>query len=254
MGIMGYRKKSSFLSGLTLAQISEFSLVLMAIGLKLGHIAKEEASIITAVGIITIAASVYMIEYSNGIYQRLSPLLSIFQRKKLKEAFSSEHDGFSKPVILIGSHRLGQSISYNLKKEDLLIIDFDPAVIQQLKRNGYDYLFGDIDDEEIFEKANFQNAKLIISTIPDFKDNVFILKNLRTLKKEGADFKTVVRAEEEKEVELLYKEGADYVIFPHFTTGQYLGKSIRIDPDLKILEEFKERDLDMIKKLERRGN
>lgn len=253
MGIMGYRKKSSFLSSLTLAQISEFSLVLMAIGLKLGHIAKEEASIITAVGIITIAASVYMIEYSNGIYQRLSPLLSIFQRKKLKEAFSSEHDGFSKPVILIGSHRLGQSISYNLKKEDLLIIDFDPAVIQQLKRNGYDYLFGDIDDEEIFEKANFQNAKLIISTIPDFKDNVFILKNLRILKKEGADFKTVVRAEEEKEVELLYKEGADYVIFPHFTTGQYLGKSIRIDPDLKILEEFKERDLDMIKKLERRS-
>ncbi len=55
-------------------------------------------------------------------------------------------------------------------------------------------------------------------------------------------------------MELVDNEGADYVIFPHFTTGQYLGKSIRIDPDLKILEEFKERDLDMIKKLERRGN
>lgn len=251
MGLMGYRKKSGLLTGLALAQISEFSLVLAAIGFKLGHLGKEEVSIITAVGIITIASSIYLIEYSNGIYQKISPFLSFFQRKKTREDFSSNHD-FQKRVILIGSHRLGQSIAYNLKKEDLLIIDFDPEVIHQLKNNGYDYLFGDIDDDEIFERANFKNAKLIISTIPQFKDNVNLIKKLKPFKKEGADFKIIVRAEEENQVEPLYREGANYVVFPHFTSGQYLGKSIKVDPDLKILDDFKEKDINAIKKLERR--
>lgn len=61
MGIMGYRKRVSFLAGLTVAQISEFSLILAAIGLENGHIDEETLGLITLVGLITIALSTYMI-------------------------------------------------------------------------------------------------------------------------------------------------------------------------------------------------
>jgi len=249
MGISGYRKKTGFLTGITTAQLSEFSLVLAAIGLKLGHINDEIVSIITAVGIISIAISVYLFMYADGIFIKMQSLLSIFQRKKLKEEIYSDHNP-SKPIILIGSHRLGESIAFNLKKEDLLIIDFDPDVVHATKKAGYDYLFGDINDDEIFEKAHFENAKLIISTVPDIKDSLYLLQKLSSLKNKGSEVRIIMRAENEEEVETLYKLGADYVIFPHFTSGQYIGKTIAIDPETKILDELRAKDLKTLRKIE----
>ena len=82
MGVMGYRRRTAFLCGLTVAQISEFSLVLAALGLKLGHIAEPIVALITAVGVITITLSSYLITYSNEIFRIFSPYLRIFEKKK----------------------------------------------------------------------------------------------------------------------------------------------------------------------------
>lgn len=248
MGIMGYRKKTSFFTGLTIAQVSEFSLVLASIGMKLGHLSTEIVAIVTGATIISIAVSTYAVTHGESLYQWLTPLLSLFQRKRLSEKFSEEEE-FAKPIILIGAHRIGQNIALNLKKEDVLVIDFDPEIIHFLKKYGYDYLFGDIGDEEVFEKANIHNAQLIISTMPDFKDNDMLIKEVSALKRQGVDIKIIVRSDDEKEVERLYRHGADYVIFPHFTSGQYLGRSIAIDPHMKMLDDLKDWDLKLLKKL-----
>jgi Kef-type K+ transport system membrane component KefB len=68
MGIMGYRKRTAFLAGLTVAQISEFSLILAALGMSLGHIDETTMGLITLVGLITIGLSTYLILYSHQIY------------------------------------------------------------------------------------------------------------------------------------------------------------------------------------------
>jgi Kef-type K+ transport system membrane component KefB/voltage-gated potassium channel Kch len=245
MGLMGYRKRTGFLIGVTVAQISEFSLILAALGLKLGHISEDVVALITAVGIITITLSSYLIIYSEKIFIYLSRYLSFFERRKLREDGFGEKE-FHKQFILIGSHRTGQSIAFNLPKEDLLIIDFDPEIITQLRKNNYDYLFGDISDEEIFEKANFGEARLVISTSPDLDANLTLLLRLKMLQTRP---KIIIRGADEKEAEILYEQGADYVLLPHFTAGQYLGKTIAIDPEMKILEQLKEKDLETIKKL-----
>jgi len=251
MGVMGYRKRTGFMCGVTVAQISEFSLILAALGLKLGHLNESVVALITAVGVITITLSTYLILYADKIFPRFSRFLSIFERRRLKENEFSEKK-FHKPIILVGSHRTGQSIAFNLPKEDLLIIDFDPEVIAQLRRYNYDYLFGDIADEEIFEKAGFKDARLVISTSPDFNDNLTLLSRLKLLKEEnkGSGPKVILRGKDEKEAEILYEQGADYVLLPHFTSGQYLGKTIAVDPEMKILKQLKEKDLEIIKKLE----
>lgn len=247
MGLMGYRKRTSFLTGLTTAQVSEFSFVLAALGSKINHLNENIVALITAVGIVTIVLSTYMIIYADGIFRRLSPILSIFERKKTKEdgSFAKE---FHKPIILIGFHRTGQSIALNLPKEELLIVDFDPEMINVLKKNGYDYIFGDLADEEIFEKANLKEARLIISTSPDFEDNLALLSRLNKLETRR-QMKIIVRSKNEKEMEALYTNNADYVLLPHFTAGQYLGKSIAIDPEFKILERLKNQDLKIINRL-----
>jgi len=61
MGLMGYRRRTSFLAGLTVAQISEFSLIVAALGLSIGHITTETVGLITLVGVVTIFISTYMI-------------------------------------------------------------------------------------------------------------------------------------------------------------------------------------------------
>ena len=73
--------RTGFFAGLTVAQISEFSLILAALGFSLGHIDRETVGLITLVGLITISASMYMIFYSHVLYQWLGPYLSIFKRK-----------------------------------------------------------------------------------------------------------------------------------------------------------------------------
>jgi Kef-type K+ transport system membrane component KefB len=80
MGAMGYRKKVSFLAGLTVAQISEFSLILAALGFDLGYIDQATVGLITTVGMITIAISTYFITYSEQLYTWLEPVLGIFER------------------------------------------------------------------------------------------------------------------------------------------------------------------------------
>ncbi len=245
MGLLGYRKRTSFLAGVTVAQISEFSLILAALGFKIGHIKENVLALITAVGIITITLSTYLIVYAENIFSRARRFLSLFERRKLKEELSREI--FSKKeVILIGCHRTGESIALSIPKEKLLIIDFDPEVINFLKKHGYDYIFGDIRETRVFENAGFEEALLVISTSPDFEDNLFLLTALRNRKNRP---KVILRAETEKETEILYREGADYVLLPNFTAGQYLGKTIAIDPTMEILPDLKRRDLALIRKM-----
>ncbi|MEK7481982.1 MAG: cation:proton antiporter, partial [Patescibacteria group bacterium] len=204
MGILGYRKRTGFLTGITIAQISEFSLVLAALGFKLGHLSENIVALITAVGIITIISSTYLVVHADKIFRRLSRFryLDLFERKKIREDNSLEKE-FNKPIVLIGSHRTGASIAHNIPKENLLIIDFDPEIITQLKKHGYDYLFGDISDPEIFEKANLDEAKLIISTSPDLEDNLTLLSEISKSLKDRRP-KIILRARTEKEAEILY--------------------------------------------------
>ena len=245
MGLLGYRKRTSFLAGVTVAQISEFSLILAALGLKLGHLNEKIVSLITAVGIITITLSTYLIIYGEEIFRRLSRFLSIFERR-IKKQESLDELSFSKPIVLIGAHRVGQNIASHLDKKDLLIIDFDPDVINRLRKQGYYILFGDISDSEILERANLKSSRLIICTSPDFEDNLRILEEVSAQEKKNRP-KVILRAENEKDARILYKKGADYVLLPYFTSGQYLGKSIAIDPEMKILEQLKKKDLEIMK-------
>ncbi len=244
MGLMRYRRRTSFMAGVTVAQISEFSLILAALGLKLGHITESEASLVTAVGIITILASTYFITHAERLFRGLHRFLKPFELRIAKEDEALEKE-FKKPVVLIGAHRIGESITAHIPQKDLLVIDFDPDVITELKKRNIDYIFGDISDPDIFEEANLAEAKLVISTSPDFEDNVSFLHTLRHLRRRP---KTVIRAEDEKEAQILYDNGADYVLLPHMTSGQYLGKTIAVDPEMKILAQLRKRDLEMLRK------
>ncbi len=108
MGYVGYRKRTSFLAGMTVAQISEFPIVFMAMGVALGHVGNEALALVTTVGIVTIAASTYMILYSGPLYARLEPWLGPFERRvPFREARGAlvPHGGEAPEVLVFGLGR-----------------------------------------------------------------------------------------------------------------------------------------------------
>ena len=245
MIIMGlglrYRKRTSFMAGITVAQISEFSLIFAALGFKLGHLTEEAVALIVAVGIITITTSTYMIIYSDKIFTFLSPFLSIFERKGAREDMALSD--FSKPIILIGYDRTGRSIASMLPKDKLLIIDFNPDIIKELNESGYSCFYGDISDPLVFDNINFNQSEIVISTSPNLEDNINLVMGMRLA---GKSSKIIMRAESGEDAKILYEKGADYVFVPLHSSGQYLGKILSADPELRGLDELKRKDMAFI--------
>lgn len=225
MGLLRYRKRTSFFAGLTVAQISEFSLIVVFMGNKLGHISNEVVALVTLVGVITFTLSSYMILGNNTLYRWLSRYLGIFERKDAHEEQIGKHKIFKDHIVLVGAHRMGQSILDELRDSGhkVVVIDFDPDIIKKLENQNVDSFFGDITDLEIQEVAQLVSAKLIISTIPDLEDNLLLLGALKANNKKA---KVIVVAQGQDEARELYKAGADYVVLPHLAGGRHIAKII----------------------------
>ncbi|MFB6212851.1 MAG: cation:proton antiporter [Candidatus Magasanikbacteria bacterium] len=251
MGFLGYRKRVSFLSGVTVAQISEFSLIVASAGFELGHIDERIVAIVTGVGVITITVSTYLISRADSIFELLSPVLDFFEREDVKDI--SEPDArLDKPVVLIGFHKTGKAIASGFDKEDLLVIDFDPDIVEELKQKGYNCVFGDASDVDILHKIDFDAVDLVVSTIPNYKNNLTLLYEIEGHLDEELESmpNIIVRASNRNEAKKLYEKGADYVMIPELITGHYLGELIEDYSDLEVVKKMNKRSKHILKDFE----
>ncbi|MGM5488535.1 MAG: cation:proton antiporter [Nanobdellota archaeon] len=244
MGFFGYTKRNSFLAGLTVAQISEFSLIVISMGVSAGHMDKgvlsgeEVLSIATAVALITFTGSTYMILYSNKIYPVISKYISVFERRGAKVDQHRCHTHENHHIILFGYNRIGLDILESLKKikKKFLIIDYDPEIIRMLSKQGYDCRYGDANDTEMLNELDLCQARMIISTIPTVDTNLLIINKVREQNQKAI---IAVVSHQIDDATRLYDEGATYVIMPHFLGGRHFStmlerNRLRVD---KFLEE-----------------
>lgn len=216
MGVMGYRKRTSFLAGLTVAQISEFSLIFAGLGLAVGHLNEEVVGLITLVGLITIALSTYLILYSYQIYEFIAPALTPFEKKNPYREMDfqpMQHKHFD--VILFGLGRFGSKIAKMLDdhpETNYLGIDFDPQLVEAYQKDGKDVIFGDIEDPEILEHIPYHTSSCVLSTIPHREHSIHLVKKLLREKYKG---RILITALNEKEQQQLQECGADEVLLPH---------------------------------------
>lgn len=248
MGFLGFRKRNSFLTGITLAQISEFSLIIVFLGQSLGQISNRVVSLITMVAILTFILSTYLIVSGNRIYINIVNYLKFFERKKVKsQDFFGFADGFEdlkNHVVLVGGDQMGRSILDALgDQKKAVVVDFDPAIVEKIQKNNTLCLFGDIGDIDIQQKAKLDDARLVISTIPDIEDNLLLLKELNSKNRKA---KVVIMALDSFDAKTLYKAGADYVVLPHLAGGRQIAK-ILAEGNLDKIEELKSKDWEYLK-------
>ncbi|MCL3860359.1 cation:proton antiporter [Actinotalea sp. K2] len=180
MGLMGYRKRVSFLSGLAVAQISEFSLILAALALSVGHIESPAVSLVTMVGVITIGLSTYLILYSKEIYERIAPALSVFERSAPTRGQEGPQDGGAYDAIVIGGGRFGSALlSSRHAQGRLLLVDFDPNALRTWREKGVETLYGDITEPELAQALPLSQARAVVCTVPDLSVNLTLLEALR---------------------------------------------------------------------------
>ncbi|MCW8957851.1 MAG: cation:proton antiporter, partial [Gammaproteobacteria bacterium] len=225
MGYMGYRKRTGFLSGLAVAQISEFSLILVALGLSLGHLSPETVGLVTLVGLITISASTYMILYSHPIYERIAPWLSIFERKVPHRELDSPLDWQRRvDILLIGLGRFGTELATSLRERGsrILAVDFDPELVRVHTREGYTVHYGDAEDPEFVASLPLQQVEWVVSTVRDRSINKMLLHALR---QQGYQGKVALSASNRHEALIFEEEGVDRVFIPYVDAAEKAAES-----------------------------
>lgn len=168
MGYLGYRKRTGFLAGLTVAQISEFSLIFMGLGISIGHVSDEALGLVTLVGLVTIALSVYMITWSHQIYERLEPLLGVFERRQSNREDAATVGTIKHDFVIFGLGAYGLRIARGLRESgySVLGVDFDPAALGAWRDEGFEGRFGDATDPEFVAHLPLSGTRAVISAVP----------------------------------------------------------------------------------------
>ncbi|HXK48283.1 MAG TPA: cation:proton antiporter [Deltaproteobacteria bacterium] len=221
MGIMGYRRRTGFLAGLTVAQISEFSLIMGAIGVSLGHITRETLGLITLVGVVTILASTYMILYSGPFYELMSKPLKVFERSNpYREAQCN--NCFLMPrvdVVLLGLGNYGRELAEHLleRGKEIIGVDFDPQALEFCRVRGIPVLYGDMADAETHENLPLFQARWVVSTIRAPEVNLPLLQHLRH---QGYEGRVALTARNKVEADLYHRANVPVVLRPFLDAAE----------------------------------
>lgn len=228
LGIFGFRKHTMFQTALSLTHISEFSLIILLLGFKLGVITQSALTTIALSTVLSMIVASVMITNSGKLYKRLKGILTFFERKNYNHALErwDHFQNLEGYVVVIGARKVGGEIVKLLKKEKIpqIVLDFNPHQVDILLKEKIPVLYGDMGDPEVLDGLNLQNARLIISTSASEEDNKLLLEELKL---RHINVPVIVRAETVDEAQGLYKAGADFVIIPEILAGDFLAEKLK---------------------------
>ncbi len=221
-----FKNRTSFLTAATVAQVSEFSLILMTVGLSLNHVTQTDVALVSAVGVVTITLSSYLITYGGNLYKKIQKPLSAIFSEKGNEPYVSHRKDLRDHVVLVGGEQMGSDIlnfvSSKIKdKNQILVIDFNPEIINQLRAAGYNAVFGDISDPEVIGELELGRAKLIVITDPDVGDSAGLIASAREQNYKGPIVAVTYWIHDAIK---LYEMGADYTVVPETIGGKHIAR------------------------------
>ncbi|MFO7573387.1 MAG: cation:proton antiporter [Gaiellaceae bacterium] len=215
---MRYRSRVSLETALSLAQISEFSLILAALGLRFEQIDEETTTLLTVVALVTITASSYLLLNAETISRRFAGALERLERGDSERLRLAEHEP-PPDVVVLGLGRYGDGIVSGLHEHGLRIlgVDFDPVVLSRWAEQGVGVLYGDAEDPELPSILPLPHSGWIVSTIRRVDANLALLAALQHFEYDG---KVAVAAHRRDEGERLRAAGADRVLYPYADAAQ----------------------------------
>ena len=216
----GYR--ISLLPAINLCQMSELSLVLLALGRTSGDVSDNIIGIAALSFALLAVDSTYAIFKNDYILEKTAPWMNKIGFRDLDQAVPADGIGEKpKRICLLGFSWTASSLLEEISRErsDLLeqtiIVDFNPNVYEKLRQRGVRVVYGDITQRDVLHHAGVAECEIIICSLPNMvlkgADNLKILRQLRELNPEA---KIIVHAELLADIPILYAAGASFVIAP----------------------------------------
>ena len=229
---LNYGNRASLIPALNLSQLSEFALVLAALGVTYNHVTPDLLSAFVLAMVTTALISSFVIPSGHSIFRLLNPLLEKVGFKdsgSLEEKVESKESAHYDFVLLGFFHEASSLLQELINRHSssvlskLLVVDFNPEAHQRLKDMGIHCKYGDIGHQETLRHLELHHAKLLICTVPDHilkgTTNLKLLKQLQAL---APDAKIIVTAESLQSAREMYAAGATYVFVPRLISAYYL--------------------------------
>lgn len=222
---LGYGPRVGVLSSVALAQTGEFALVIATVGLALGQIDGDVASVIALALVVTATLSTYMMMARHRIAQRcVSGLRRLGLRDRPATAADAVPAHAAPEIVLLGFHRVASALlhrlQYQMNGRRFVVVDFSPEVFRRLRALDVPVIYGDISHLDTLAHAGVASAVVVISTVSDDflrgTDNAALLRQVRRLNP-GA--RVILSAETLDGARALYAAGADYVVLPRNETA-----------------------------------
>jgi Kef-type K+ transport system membrane component KefB len=236
---LGHR--ASLLPAINLAQVSEFSIVIASLGFARHQIPADVVTIVIITFAITAVLSTYMINASHRVQRIMSGWLKALRIKDLDAAPTGEEvrEERKETVVFLGFFRDASSVLQEFENEGdtedakdflrkILVIDFNPTVMRELRRRKITCIYGDIAHADTLRHASIENAELVISSITD--DILRGTNNLRMLKNIRASCPTarvVLTSEHIPQALHFYEAGADFVYVPRLHSAPMLAQILK---------------------------
>jgi Kef-type K+ transport system membrane component KefB len=236
---LGHR--ASLLPAINLAQVSEFSIVIASLGFARHQIPANVVTIVIITFAITAVVSTYMINASHRVQRIMSGWLKVLRIKDLDAAPTGEEvrEERKETVVFLGFFRDASSVLQEFENDGdsedekeflrkILVIDFNPTVMRELRRRKISCIYGDIAHADTLRHASIENAELVISSITD--DILRGTNNLRMLKNIRASCPTarvVLTTEHIPQALHFYEVGADFVYIPRLHSAPMLAQILK---------------------------
>ncbi len=230
-------------TALNLSQVSEFSLVILALGVGYGHISGELSNLVLTAMLLASVTSTYTIMFSGGITRGL---LKVFALLGLRETGDGAHGGPDsggrghggerRDIVVLGAYRIAQGFLDRIEREApaliprILVVDYNPALREGLEARGFHWVYGDLAHPESLQHSGVEDAELVICTISDvFLKGVTNERLLAQLKQLAPAARFVMTADDPVEAEALKQSGAIHVVVPGKIAGHALFDQLRWD-------------------------
>jgi len=241
--------RASLLPAINLAQISEFSLVVIQTGVAAGHISTETSSAASFAFVVLAVLSTFVMTRSGEITRALIVPLKRIGIRDLDQVHATEGEGGegghgeTRRIVILGFFRAASALLSQIERqneallEQISVIDFNPLVFRTLRERGLHVIYGDISNVDTLLHAGIEKAEIIILSVPDSllvgANNEKLVRHVRGL---NPTARVVATADFLADVGDLYTAGADYVTVTRITDAKELFSVIEA-ADARLLED-----------------
>ncbi len=212
-----YPLKTALIAGLGLAQIGEFSFVLASEGLSLGLVSRRVYLLILGTTAVTLVLTPFVLRLVPRLFTWAEslPLLKKYLEESDVPLAIADNLPTQNHVVVCGYGQIGRNIVRLLQDRGypVVVVDQSESRIQQVREAGLPYIYGNAASLHVLEKAGVAHAQGMAIALPDPMSTRLCLKRALEI---APDLDVVVRANQGKDIELLYQLGAREVVQPEF--------------------------------------